>query len=132
MAGLERAVLGRTGLEVTKLGYGAMELRGPAGGRGREIDPADAARILNAVLDAGINFIDTSPDYGNSEALIGAAISGRRDEYYLASKCGCPIDQPPPPDVDLPDHVFTPENIRAGVEQSLQRMKTDHIDLVQF
>ena len=75
MAELAKTALGRTGLEVTKLGYGAMELRGPAGGRGREIDPADAARILNAVLDAGINFIDTSPDYGNSEALIGAAIS---------------------------------------------------------
>jgi aryl-alcohol dehydrogenase-like predicted oxidoreductase len=132
MADLERSVLGRTGLEVTKLGYGAMELRGPAGGRGREIDPADAARILHAVLDAGINFIDTSPDYGNSEALIGDAISGRRDEFFLASKCGCPVDQPPPPEGERPEHVFTPENIRAGVEQSLRRMKTDHIDIVQF
>src|SRR5437899_5507723 len=62
MADLAKTVLGRTGLEVTKLGYGAMELRGPEGGRGREVDPADAARILNAVLDSGINFIDTSPD----------------------------------------------------------------------
>jgi aryl-alcohol dehydrogenase-like predicted oxidoreductase len=96
------------------------------------VDPADAARTLNAVLDAGINFIDTSPDYGDSEALIGAAISGRRDEFSLASKCGCPINQPPPPEGERPQHVFTPENIRAGVEQSLQRMQTDHIDLVQF
>jgi len=132
MADLERAVLGRTGLEVTKLGYGAMELRGPAGGRGRTIDPADARAILNSVLDAGINFIDTSPDYGDSEELIGAAISGRRDEFFLASKCGCPIDQPAPPEGERPPHVFTPENIRAGVEQSLRRMKVDHIDIVQF
>jgi len=71
MSELPRAVLGRTGLEVTKLGYGAMELRGPAGGRGRDVDSGDAARILNEVLDAGINFIDTSPDYGGSEELIG-------------------------------------------------------------
>jgi aryl-alcohol dehydrogenase-like predicted oxidoreductase len=132
MTALEQTVLGRTGLEVTKLGYGAMELRGPAGGRGRAIDPGDAARILNAVLDSGINFIDTSPDYGDSEALIGAAISGRRDEFFLASKCGCPVNQPPPPEGERPEHVFTPENIRAGVEQSLQRMRIDHIDLVQF
>ena len=125
-------MLGRTGLEVTKLGYGAMELRGPAGGRGRTIDPVDAHAILNAVLDAGINFIDTSPDYGDSEELIGAAISGRRDEFFLASKCGCPIDQPTPPEGERPPHVFTPENIRAGVEQSLRRMKVDHIDIVQF
>ncbi len=125
-------MLGRTGLEVTKLGYGAMELRGPAGGRGRTIDPADAHAILHAVLDAGINFIDTSPDYGDSEELIGAAISGRRDEFFLASKCGCPIDQPAPPEGERPPHVFTPENIRAGVEQSLRRMKVDHIDIVQF
>src|SRR5258707_15572594 len=108
MGALERSILGRTGLEVTKLGCGAMELRGPTGGRGREIDPADAARILNAVLDSGINFIDTSPDYGNSEALIGAAISGRRDEFSVASKCGCPINQPPPPDAERPEHGFTP------------------------
>jgi aryl-alcohol dehydrogenase-like predicted oxidoreductase len=132
MADLERAVLGRTGLEVTKLGYGAMELRGPAGGRGRTIDPADAQAILRAVLDAGINFIDTSPDYGDSEELIGAAIAGRRDEFFLASKCGCPIDQPAPREGERPPHVFTPENIRAGVEQSLRRMNVDHIDIVQF
>jgi aryl-alcohol dehydrogenase-like predicted oxidoreductase len=119
-------------MEVTKLGYGAMELRGPGGRRGPAVDPALAAALLNTVLDVGINFIDTSPDYGDSETLIGEAISGRRDEYFLASKCGCAVDQPPPPPGERPEHVFTPENIRAGVEQSLRRMRTDHLDLVQF
>ena len=132
MSELPKAVLGRTGLEVTKLGYGAMELRGPAGGRGREVDSGDATRILNQVLDAGINFIDTSPDYGESEELIGRSIAGRRDEFILASKCGCPVNLPPPSSGGRPEHVFTPENIRAGVEQSLRRMGTDHIDIVQF
>jgi aryl-alcohol dehydrogenase-like predicted oxidoreductase len=84
------------------------------------------------VLDAGINFIDTSPDYGVSEELIGEHISMRRDEYFLASKCGCPVNQPPPAEGQRPAHVFTPENIRAAVEQSLRRMRTDHLDLVQF
>ncbi len=131
MSELPTTTLGRTGLEVTQLGYGAMELRGAP--RGRTVDATDAGRILNAVLDAGINFIDTSPDYGMSEELIGAHVSGRRDEFFLASKCGCLVDPPPrAPGQVVPPHVFTPENIRAGVEQSLRRMRTDHLDLVQF
>jgi aryl-alcohol dehydrogenase-like predicted oxidoreductase len=130
MSGLPTATLGRTGLEVTKLGYGAMELRGAD--RARDVDAGTAGQILNAVLDAGINFIDTSPDYGVSEELIGEHISNRRDEFFLASKCGCPVNQPPPAEGQRPPHVFTPENIRAAVEQSLRRMRTDHLDLVQF
>ena len=131
MSDLPTATLGRTGLEVTKLGYGAMELRGGERAR-RDVDAGTAGEILNAVLDAGINFIDTSPDYGVSEELIGEHISQRRDEYFLASKCGCPVNQPPPAEGQRPAHVFTPENIRAAVEQSLRRMRTDHLDLVQF
>jgi aryl-alcohol dehydrogenase-like predicted oxidoreductase len=124
MANLPTRTLGRTGLEVTALGFGAMELRA---GRAEV-----AGTVLNGVLDAGINFIDTSPDYGESEELIGEHISGRRDEFFVASKCGCPINLPPPSEGQRPEHVFTPENIRAGVEQSLRRMRTDHLDLVQF
>ena len=130
MSDLPKTMLGRTGFEVTRLGYGAMELM--AGLRGRAIEAKPAKRLLNAVLDAGINFIDTSPDYGDSEILIGEAISHRRDQYFLASKCGCPINQPRPASGERPPHVFTRHNIRACVEQSLQRMKTDHLDLVQF
>lgn len=123
MSDLQSAVLGRTGVEVTKLGFGAMELRN-AGGE-------DAAtRLLNDVLDAGITIIDTSPDYGPSEELIGAGISHRRNEFFLASKCGCQVE-PPPPAGAFPDHLFDRRNIRAGVEQSLRRMRTDHLDLVQ-
>lgn len=132
MSDLPTATLGRTNLEITKLGYGAMELRGGAGRRARAVDDDTAGQILNAVLDAGINFIDTSPDYGLAEERIGKFISHRRDEFFLASKCGCPINLPPPAQGQRPAHVFTRENIRAGVEQSLERMKTDHLDLVQF
>ena len=120
--------LGGTGADVTILGYGAMELRGRP--RGPEIADADAGRLLNAVLDGGINLIDTSPDYGRSEELIGAHIGHRRDEFFLASKCGCPLESPadaPPP---YP-HDYRPANVRADVEQSLRRLRTDHLDLVQ-
>lgn len=125
MTTLPRQTLGRTGVEVTTLGYGAMELRGaPAG---PAITDEQAEQVLNAVLDAGINLIDTSPDYGRSEELIGQFIPSRRSEYFLASKCGCV------PGARMgTDHIHTAENVRAGVEQSLRRMKTDYLDLVQF
>jgi len=67
--------LGRTGLQVTTLGYGAMELRGAP--RARDITEAQAETILNEVLEAGINYIDTSIDYGLSEERIGRYISHR-------------------------------------------------------
>ena len=127
MPDLPKRTLGRTALEVATLGYGAMELRG---GRGRDISEQQAETVLNAVLDSGINLIDTSPDYGLSEERIGRYIAHRRDEYVLASKCGCLVAVEPT--AGGPRHVFTPENIRAGVEQSLSLMKTDHLDIVQF
>jgi aryl-alcohol dehydrogenase-like predicted oxidoreductase len=122
--------LGRTGLQVTTLGYGAMELRGAP--RARDITEAQAETILNKVLDAGINYIDTSIDYGLSEERIGRYISHRRTEYYLASKCGCLVGASPTPRGQRGQHVFTRENVVAGVEQSLVRMKTDYLDVVQF
>src|SRR6202167_1590731 len=120
--------LGRTRADVTILGYGAMELRGQP--RGPEIADEDAGRLLNAVLDGGINLIDTSPDYGRSEELIGLYIGHRRDEFFLASKCGCPLE--PPADTPPPyPHDYSPGNVRADVEQSLRRVRTDSLDLVQ-
>src|SRR4051794_19594954 len=104
MAELPRRTLGRTGISVTTLGWGAMELDRNETSVHGDITDAEAERILNAVLDAGINLIDTSIDYGPSEALIGRFLSHRRDDYVLASKCGC-----------VPgtrrDHVHTAENI---------------------
>ena len=81
---MEKRKLGNTGLAITALGYGAMELQ--------EVDEPQAARLLNVALDGGINYIDTSPDYGLSEDHIGKAIAHRRGEFILASKCGCHVD----------------------------------------
>ena len=112
------------------LGYGAMELRGAP--RARDISDGQAETILRAALDAGINYIDTSIDYGLSEERIGRYIAHRRDNYYLASKCGCLVGAPPAPRGERSPHIFSRENIIAGVEQSLRRMKTDYLDVVQF
>jgi aryl-alcohol dehydrogenase-like predicted oxidoreductase len=125
---IARRRLGRTGADVTILGYGAMELRGVP--RGPAVADEDAGRVLNAVLDGGINLIDTSVDYGKSEELIGRYLGHRRDEYFLASKCGCLLD--PPADAPPPyPHDYRPQNVRADVEQSLRRLGTDRLDLVQ-
>jgi aryl-alcohol dehydrogenase-like predicted oxidoreductase len=124
MTDLPTRTLGRTGFEVTTLGFGAMELRGLP--RGPDLSDRDAERLLHEVLDSGINFIDTSIDYGSSEERIGKFISHRRDEYFLASKCGCVVGGA------QGEHVHTAANIRRGVENSLRLLKTDHLDLVQF
>ena len=129
--------LGRTGLQVTVLGYGALELSGRPSGRpgevrNRDITEADAERVLNAALDAGINYIDTAPDYGVSEERIGKYVAHRRSEYFLCSKCGCVVGTSANASARTGGHVFTAENVVAGVEQSLRRLRTDYLDVVQF
>jgi len=128
-------VLGRTGVEVSVLGYGAMELRGQLSGsasqlNGPAITDEDAGRLLNELLDAGVNLIDTSVDYGRSEELIGRHLGPRRSEFSLASKCGCPLSLPHGESM-MGTHDYSAANVRAGVEQSLRRLRTDYLDLVQ-
>jgi aryl-alcohol dehydrogenase-like predicted oxidoreductase len=126
---IETRPLGRTGEDVTILGYGAMELRGDPSAPAVENEAAGT--LLNAVLDGGINLIDTSIDYGRSEDLIGRYIGHRRDEYFLASKCGCLLGPPPAGATPPFAHDYREENIRAGIEQSLRRLQTDRLDLLQ-
>lgn len=125
-----KKTLGRTGMNVTQLGYGSMGLRGPKTWGVRVVSDEEAERFLHAVLDAGINFIDTAPDYGASEQRIGDFISSRRSEYYLATKCGCAYTQH---DDHLEiAHVWEKDVVQRNLETSLRRLKTDYIDLLQF
>ena len=111
---LPTATLGRTGLEVTRLGFGA--------GHRRAMTDEEMNAQLNAVLDAGINFVDTANDYGNSEEMIGRYLRHRRDEFVLATKCGC-----------LPDgHIWTRENAFRGLHESLERLRVDSVDIMQL
>tara|TARA_Y100000310_G_scaffold341182_1_gene439520 strand:+ start:10557 stop:11405 length:849 start_codon:yes stop_codon:yes gene_type:complete len=112
----------RTDAMVTCLGFGSMSLRD------RKISAAEEDTLLNTVLDLGINYVDTSIDYGNAESIIGRAISHRRDEFMLATKCGCLADSG---DYVNP-HIFTRENIVKGLEGSLRRLQTDYVDVLQF
>ena len=114
--------LGRTGVQVSPLCLGAM-MFGPWGND----DRADSIRIIHRALDAGINFVDTADVYsaGVSEEIVGEALHGRRDDVVLATKFFMPMGEDP--------------NARGGsrrwiireVENSLRRLRTDHIDLYQ-
>lgn len=122
--------LGRTGLSVTQLGYGAMGLRGPKTWGVRSVSDADAEAFLHQVLDAGINLIDTSPDYGQCEERIGRALASRRNEFYLATKCGCVYTQH---DDHLEiNHIWRRDVIESNLETSLKRLRTNYIDILQF
>jgi len=125
-----KKTLGQTNLEVTQLGYGSMGLRGPRTWGIRVVSEEDADRFLNSVLDAGINFVDTAPDYGISEERIGRYISSRRSEFYLATKCGCAYTQHED-HIEI-NHVWKKEVIQRNIETSLQRLGTDHVDVLQF
>ena len=119
---MEKRTLGNTGLSVTVLGYGAMALR--------DLDESQSAAVLNALLDQGMTLIDTSPDYGLSEVLIGKTIAHRRDEYILATKCGCNHDEQGHHLV--PQHIWTRAKLLENIERSLRQLNTDHIDIWQM
>lgn len=128
---LPTSVLGRTGLTVTRLSFGAMEIRGSRIWGGRPVTDQQAEAILNAVLDEGINFIDTANDYGRSEEFIGKFIATRRNEFYLATKCGCTVVRKDE-NTDETPHVWTRDNLFRGLNESLRRMKTDYVDIMQL
>ncbi len=111
---METRRLGRTGLEVTQLGFGLASIS-TGGARGKDV--SDPGRVLEAALDDGINFLDTAAGYGNTEELIGETIAHRRDEYVLATK--------------FPGASSAVE-IAESVDRSLKRMKTDHLDILQL
>ena len=113
--------LGRTGIKVSPYALGALALGTSIGNP----DHDDSARIIHKALDAGINFIDTSDVYGESEVVVGKALKGRRDSVVLATKFSRPIG-------DDPNHQGASRRwIMTAVENSLRRLQTDYIDLYQ-
>ncbi len=106
---------GRTGLRVSVLGFGAA----PIGIL--EVEQERAARILNLMLDAGVNLIDTAAGYAGSEEMIGRAIGHRRPEFVLVSNCGRKV-----PGLDARE--WSAANVRQTIDQSLKRLRTDHLD----
>lgn len=115
---MEKRTLGKTGMEVSVLGFGGAEI----GYQGVPIEQVE--RLLDKALNAGLNVIDTAECYRNSEELIGRAIGKRRKEYFLFTKCGHASG------FDLPD--WDPAMLEQQIDRSLKRLQTDTVDLLQL
>lgn len=120
---MDKRMIGRTGLLTGALGFGSMELSG--------LEFSEADRLLNEALDLGINFIDSSPCYGVAEEYVGKAVGHRREEYILATKCGCNVDEQGRFTLG-PDHIWSAEQLYRNIDRSLKLLRTDYIDIWQL
>jgi aryl-alcohol dehydrogenase-like predicted oxidoreductase len=119
---MQYRTLGRTGIKVSPYALGALMFATQVGNP----DPQDSLRAIHKALDAGINLIDTSDAYGDSEQVVGRALKGRRDTVVLATKFGRPTG------TDPNQQGTSRRWIMTAVETSLRRLQTDHIDLYQM
>lgn len=118
--GLEYRTLGSTDLRVSVVGFGAS----PLGNVFRQTDPEEGLAAVRYAIDRGINLFDVSPYYGITvaETQLGKGLEGRRDEVVLATKCGR---------YGADEFDFSASRITAGLEDSLRRLRTDRVDLLQ-
>ena len=116
---MEKRRLGKTDMDVTMVGFGGSEI-------GLENASQNAVdELLKSALDAGLNVIDTAECYRGSEEMIGQAVSNRRGEFYLFTKCGHPHGMESAAN-------WSKDSILQSIERSLKRLKTDKIDLIQL
>ncbi len=118
---MDYRTLGRTGLRVSVLGIGTG---GPSQfGQNSGVSETDVSRMVRRALALGVNFFDTAAGYGESEAILGRALAGvPREDYVLATKVQVARD----------DWTATPEDVVVTVEQSLERLRVDVVDVMQF
>ena len=114
---MTKVPFGKTGLSVSRLGFGGA----PVGYL--KTDQDRVARILNLLLDSGVNLIDTAASYLGSEELIAESIGHRRGEFVLVSKCGMTLE-------DVPGAAWSRQLILGTVDRSLRRLKTDRLDVM--
>ncbi|HSM78490.1 MAG TPA: aldo/keto reductase [Bryobacteraceae bacterium] len=118
---MQYRILGKTGLRVSALSLGGSQMGGGFG----PVEQSEADRAVRAAFDLGINFVDTSPYYGLTEAekVLGRALRGiPRDRYLLATKVGR---------YDMAEFDFSAERVKRSVDESLQRLGLDYVDLIQ-
>jgi len=116
---MDYVMFGNTGMEVSRLCLGTMTF-------GAELDRDASARVLDEAMDHGVNFLDTADSYGESEALLGELLTGRRERLYVATKVYRQFCR----DKRVGRNSRT--NIIHALERSLRRLKTDYVDLYQL
>ena len=115
---MDYARLGDTDLTVSRLAFGTA----PLGGLFGPVDEAAATAVVREALDLGITFFDTSSSYGDAEERLGTALAGRRGEVVLGTKAGRSAG----------GFDFSPAAIRRSLDESLRRLRTDHVDIFQM
>ena len=117
---MKYTTLGRTGLRVSKLGFGASPLGNVFG----DTDAKESLRAVHCAIDNGINYFDVAPYYGRTlaEARLGQALAGKRDKVVLATKCGR---------YDSDSFDFSARRLRESLDESLTRLQTGYLDLWQ-
>lgn len=124
-----RRHLGRTGIELSPIGFGAFKI-----GRNQKIKYAqsyelptddEVERLIGGIIDMGINYIDTAPAYGSSEERLGRVLAKfRRDDLIVSTKVGETFEN------GVSTHDFSPEAVRQSIERSRQRLRMETLDLV--
>jgi L-galactose dehydrogenase len=116
---MEYRILGKTGVQLSELGFGAAGLGNDYG----TLDPAEGQRAVDKAIDSGITYFDTAPYYGRtlSEERLGAALKGKRNRIVLSTKLGR---------YDKAAFDFSAARVRSSIDESLGRLQTDYVDLL--
>jgi aryl-alcohol dehydrogenase-like predicted oxidoreductase len=137
---MERRMLGRSQIQVSAIGLGTNAIGGPVWDRSvrenlpigyGDVDTKEALQAIQHAVSLGITFFDTADEYGcgQSERLLGEALKGKRDQLIIATKFGVTFDET---SREITGTEASPTYIRRACEASLQRLRTDFIDLYQF
>ncbi|HEY3750579.1 MAG TPA: aldo/keto reductase [Pseudonocardiaceae bacterium] len=136
MSEQRRRKLGRSGIEVSAVGFGCWAIGGPFSAGGKPagwgaVDDDESIAAVHRALELGVTFFDTADVYGtgHSERLLGQALAGRRDDVVIATKFGNTFD---PDTRELTGTDVSPDYVRSACDGSLQRLGTDRIDLYQL
>tara|TARA_B100001059_G_scaffold220331_1_gene242220 strand:+ start:9583 stop:10353 length:771 start_codon:yes stop_codon:yes gene_type:complete len=125
---MDQRTLGSTGIECSRIGWGAFKIGRDQSTKFPEDysipSEDDSVRIIHEMIDLGINLIDTAPSYGLSEARLGKALEGRRDDVVLSTKIGEQFEN------GLSHYDFTSTAAVKSLQESLRRLKTDHVDML--
>jgi len=114
---MRKVTFGKTGLQVSQLGFGGA----PVGYL--KTDRQRIAQIIDLLLENGVNFIDTAASYPGSENALGEILAGRREQVVIVSKCGSTLE-------DVPGNAWSQQLVSGTVDRSLKNLRTDHLDVM--